>query len=797
MSKSKSKKNKHTKNKKISGRRGPPGWVTVPMRAHLESEVPAFRDAQASGKLAEFWPNMHTRFAGVFPIAPLTPQEIADGVKMEDKLREELSKLKIWFNNNGRPGANGGDKLLLDLQPKTKKPSKRLSLLQAYSKRYWHKKLKVVVDERYAKHLELMEASLAPKIAPLDFRNKVIREYWEDEPDKVKAEIAEYREHRFLHGGSSDEESDDEADEDDIEHGRGGSELESDKESEEDSIRQARQKGKAKLPLDPVVEKAKEYNQAQNAAQRAIAPILKELHARTGYVGALVLAAPDGARGGDMSTVSMFIGKTPLQLDWGQHYTADLWMENVERPLIEFATLVYPPEAREPFRLPGTSLHVTATDNGARINSICNVSRAPTTVSSGPSHRAPLRASRLPSSTPSASSSGRRANKTNEEALTELDTEDEGEPWSRHGDLLLTVQQRREIKAEKSWYERNKAYTIIRNKRELARLGLTEMVDDIRSSNSQPPATPRSITPQLQAREVTAMHSPRAQTSPSSAELALTTPEKLLIPSATSPQTFHLITPRLQNPPANISFSPSSPRIPAFTQFNLELASPKVSDAGTVNAGAGSDAAQRASLEPSQESLADSHTTANAWPRWMKAIVPAMEKVAPSCAAVNGAMKAWVEFEDLMDYPESKAQKNILSKDNRPVEVDRWIKDHRKPHAMPDVTANVTSFSKAWRAWWAGLLPIEHNTEHNNASRDLSDYAEVQKAGPNGVFLLVLSLVWWGGAVRDQGEGSIQDWRAAVADLTDVIKFFNDSMKQSRKRPLDEAKNNSTPPPPK
>lgn len=34
-------------------------------------------------------------------------------------------------------------------------------------------------------------------------------------------------------------------------------------------------------------------------------PILKELHERTGYVGAVILAAPDGARGGELSTVRL------------------------------------------------------------------------------------------------------------------------------------------------------------------------------------------------------------------------------------------------------------------------------------------------------------------------------------------------------------------------------------------------------------------------------------------------------------------------------------------------------------
>lgn len=70
--------------------RGPRGWCTLPMFVHLEGEIPAFQRAQAAGELDEFWPNMHVRFNVVFPLPSLTPEEVAAGVKQEDKLRKQL-----------------------------------------------------------------------------------------------------------------------------------------------------------------------------------------------------------------------------------------------------------------------------------------------------------------------------------------------------------------------------------------------------------------------------------------------------------------------------------------------------------------------------------------------------------------------------------------------------------------------------------------------------------------------------------------------------------------------------------
>lgn len=70
-------------------RRGPIGWATDDMGVHLTGEVPAFRTAQAAGELLLFWPAMHMRFSAIFKLPALTPEEIARGVKMEDKLAAE------------------------------------------------------------------------------------------------------------------------------------------------------------------------------------------------------------------------------------------------------------------------------------------------------------------------------------------------------------------------------------------------------------------------------------------------------------------------------------------------------------------------------------------------------------------------------------------------------------------------------------------------------------------------------------------------------------------------------------
>lgn len=83
------KKTKKTK-PKSGRRRGPAGYFNGDMCAHLANEIPGFREAQAAGKLKEWWVGMHSRFGVVFPQAPLTAEEIGAGVKMEDRIQAEF-----------------------------------------------------------------------------------------------------------------------------------------------------------------------------------------------------------------------------------------------------------------------------------------------------------------------------------------------------------------------------------------------------------------------------------------------------------------------------------------------------------------------------------------------------------------------------------------------------------------------------------------------------------------------------------------------------------------------------------
>lgn len=108
----------------------------------------------------------------------------------------------------------------------------------------------------------------------------------------------------------------------------------------------------------------------------------------------------------------------------------------------------------------------------------------------------------------------------------------------------------------------------------------------------------------------------------------------------------------------------------------------------------------------------------------------------------------------------------MLSANDRPEDIHHWIKKHRRPKDMPDITPYFDKFVDGWQKWWAGL--------HTRSSEgDEPDYPEMKKAGPNGIFLLILSLVWWGCAATEKGEVKMDEWRATVGELTATVKKFN------------------------
>lgn len=114
---------------------------------------------------------------------------------------------------------------------------------------------------------------------------------------------------------------------------------------------------------------------------------------------------------------------------------------------------------------------------------------------------------------------------------------------------------------------------------------------------------------------------------------------------------------------------------------------------------------------------------------------------------------------------------------------------------MPDLTKVVDLFGQEWWTWWA-RLQNKRLSGHPQLSPGApppkpEDVQEVMKGGANGVFLLLLSLAWWGLAARDQGGARGSAWKHAYEDFHVVLTFMNDQLvEQTNKRAPSEDLNN-------
>lgn len=112
-----------------------------------------------------------------------------------------------------------------------------------------------------------------------------------------------------------------------------------------------------------------------------------------------------------------------------------------------------------------------------------------------------------------------------------------------------------------------------------------------------------------------------------------------------------------------------------------------------------------------------------------------------------------------------------------------WTQTRRRDYARcPDISAlEAKKYIEQWRIWWKGLQPewrrgagILPPAIYDCAN---SDWGKLRQGGKNGVFLVLMSLVWWG-----LSPGKKRDWDATVIE----VKLVLESMAQrtnSRKRP--------------
>jgi hypothetical protein len=104
------------------------------------------------------------------------------------------------------------------------------------------------------------------------------------------------------------------------------------------------------------------------------------------------------------------------------------------------------------------------------------------------------------------------------------------------------------------------------------------------------------------------------------------------------------------------------------------------------------------------------------------------------------------------------------------------MKKHRDYDAMPDLSMQIDDFSTDWWQWWEILQP-EWRGDGPDFSRDIPEdasWTEICKGGPNGFFIILLSIAWWGVAVQDQSSGIQGDWYDAYEDVSWVLDSMID-----------------------
>ena len=91
---------------------------------------------------------------------------------------------------------------------------------------------------------------------------------------------------------------------------------------------------------------------------------------------------------------------------------------------------------------------------------------------------------------------------------------------------------------------------------------------------------------------------------------------------------------------------------------------------------------------------------------------------------------------------------------------------------MPNVSDDLDQFAEMWNQWWH-LLQLDWCCNGDGPLvedfPDDSDVPELGKGGPNGIFLLILSLGWWGMAVSDHKQLKVNSFHEAMHSLLTVL----------------------------
>lgn len=107
----------------------------------------------------------------------------------------------------------------------------------------------------------------------------------------------------------------------------------------------------------------------------------------------------------------------------------------------------------------------------------------------------------------------------------------------------------------------------------------------------------------------------------------------------------------------------------------------------------------------------------------------------------------------------------------RPGRMVDWTKKRvvSGPHWDTLNTGDADAFGQTWWAWWVDVQPAGRGNQSSdlllNRPAHGLDWKRLHKTGPNGLFFVVVSLVWW----RNMADSEPSSWLDAVNDVGWVL----------------------------
>lgn len=109
-----------------------------------------------------------------------------------------------------------------------------------------------------------------------------------------------------------------------------------------------------------------------------------------------------------------------------------------------------------------------------------------------------------------------------------------------------------------------------------------------------------------------------------------------------------------------------------------------------------------------------------------------------------------------------------MSTTQRPGQVGYWMQHLRRDLKKSPAIEDVAAFADAWWTWWIALQPDWRVTDADGhlLQEDAGDWQRLRCPGKNGIFLILLSLLWW----KQTGSEECVRWQQATADVTWTLR---------------------------